>query len=249
MALAIDRPALAQALYGGVAGETTANILTTPTDLAWPGARIEVDVEQANRMLDVAGYQRDAAGVRRILGGGGLLKILFATTVSSLRQKEQAIIKDGWQKIGIETELKAVESSSYFSTAANNPDAVTHFAADVEMFTIPFTSPFPAALMKRFYGKDRARDWAQKANEWSPANIVKWDDPEYDRIYEQVLTEADPDRARELWRRLDELVVTSNVAIPLVDRRFVAAKVAALRGPAPRAFDVETWNVAEWTMA
>jgi peptide/nickel transport system substrate-binding protein len=249
MALAIDRPALAQALYGGVAGEAVANVLTTPTDLAWPGARIEVDVAQANRLLDDAGYPRDAAGVRRVPGGGGLVRVLFATTVSALRQKEQAIIKDGWQKIGIETELKAVESSSYFSTAANNPDAVTHFGADVEMFTIPFTSPFPAALMKRFYGRDRARDWAQKSNEWTPANIVKWDDPEYDRVYEQVLTESDPSRARELWRRLDELVVTSHVAIPLVDRRFVAAKAAALRGPSPRAFDVETWNVADWTLA
>jgi peptide/nickel transport system substrate-binding protein len=249
MALAIDRPALAHALYGGVAGEASANVLTTPTDLAWPGARIEVDVEQANRILDDAGYLRDAAGVRRVPGGGGPLKIVFATTVSSLRQKEQAIIKDGWSKIGVETELKAVDSGAYFSTAANNPDAVIRFVADVEMFTIPFTSPFPAALMKRFYGRDRGRDWAQKSNEWAPANIVKWDDAEYDSVYEHVLTETDPDQARALWRRLDELVVTSDVAIPLVDRHFVAAKVAALRGPAPRAFDVETWNVADWTMA
>jgi peptide/nickel transport system substrate-binding protein len=235
-------------LYSDIAGSATANLLTTPTDLAWPGASIDVDVDRANRLLDEAGYQRGSGGIR-MTPGGAPLKVVFATTVSSLRQKEQAIIKDGWQKIDIDTELKAVESSSYFSTATNNPDALVQFGADVEMFTIPFTSPFPAALMKRFYGRDHARDWAQKANEWSPANISKWDDPEYNRVYEQVLTETDPGRARDLWRRLDELVVTASVAIPLVDRRFVAAKVTALNGPSPRAFDVETWKVSEWSMA
>jgi peptide/nickel transport system substrate-binding protein len=246
MALAIDRPTLARELYGGIAGDATANLLTTPTDLAWPGARIEVDLAQANRLLDEAGYSRGADGIRAT-PTGVRLKVLFATSVNSLRQKEQALIKDGWQKLGIETELRAIDSSAYFATGTN-PDSVVRFHADVVMLTVPFTSPYPAALMKRFYGKDPARDWAQKANSWAPANIVKWADPEYDRVYDQALTETDPGRARELWRRLDELAVSSNVVVPLVDRKFVSAKASAVVGPSPRSFDVETWNVAAWTI-
>ena len=61
--------------------------------------------------------------------------------------QQQAVIKDGWQKLGIETELKAIEANSYFASASN-PDAVIRFQADVVMLTVPFTSPFPAALMR-----------------------------------------------------------------------------------------------------
>lgn len=246
LTLAIDRPTMAQQLYGGVAGDATANVLTTPTDLAWPGARLDVDLDAANRLLDDAGYQRGADGIR-VTPEGTRMKVLFATSVNSLRQKEQAIIKDGWQKIGIETDLKAIDANAYFATATN-PDAVIRFQADVVMLTVPFTSPFPAALMKRFYGKDPAKDWAQQANSWAAANIAKWTDAEYDRVYDQALTETDPGLSRDLWQRLDELAVSSHVVVPLVDRRFVSARAAGVQGPAPRSFDVETWNIADWTL-
>ncbi|MCC7367522.1 MAG: peptide ABC transporter substrate-binding protein [Chloroflexi bacterium] len=247
MALAIDRQTLADVLYGnGLAGTVAATVLTTPTDLAWTGARATFDLPEANRLLDGAGYQRGSDSIRRT-PGGARMAVLFSTSVNSLRQKEQAIIKDGWQKLGIDTELKAVDSGAFFGPASN-PDAVIRFEADVQMLTVPFTSPFPAALMKRFYGKDPAKDWAQKSNSWAPANIVKWADPEYDRVYDDVLVETDPGRARALWQRLDELAVGSGVVVPLVDRLFVGARAPGLSGPAPRAFDVETWNIAEWTL-
>jgi peptide/nickel transport system substrate-binding protein len=246
MTLAIDRPTMAQQLYG-VTGDATANVLTTPTDLTWPGASLTVNLNAANQLLDQAGYQRGTDGIR-VTPGGVRMKVLFATSVNSLRQKEQAIIKDGWQKLGIDTELKAVDAGAYFATATN-PDAVIRFQADVVMLTVPFTSPFPAALMKRFYGKNPAVDWAQQANSWASANIVKWSDEAYNEAYDQVLTETDPTNARDLWRRLDELAVSSHVVVPLVDRRFVSARVPGVQGPAPRSFDVETWNIAEWTLA
>ncbi len=246
MTLAVDRPTMAQQLYG-VTGDATANVLTTPTDLAWPGARLDVDLNAANVLLDGAGYTRGTDGIR-VTPAGVRMKVLFATSVNSLRQKEQAIIKDGWQKLGIDTELKAIDANAYFATATN-PDAVIRFQADVVMLTVPFTSPFPAALMKRFYGKDPTKDWAQQANSWASANIAKWADPAYDRAYDQVLIETDPTTARDLWRRLDELAVSSHVVVPLVDRRFVSARAAGVQGPAPRSFDVETWNIADWTLA
>ncbi|MBA2526566.1 MAG: hypothetical protein H0V18_12425, partial [Pyrinomonadaceae bacterium] len=98
-----------------------------------------------------------------------------------------------------------------------------------------------------FYAMKPARDWAQRSNAWAAANIVKWQDAEYDRLYDEVMTETDPARSRELWRRLNDVVVGSNVALPLIDRTFVSAKAPSLRGPALRAFDLETWNVADWT--
>ena len=31
------------------------------------------------------------------------MRAVFQTSINSLRQKEQEIVKDGWQKIGVET--------------------------------------------------------------------------------------------------------------------------------------------------
>ena len=62
---------------------------------------------------------------------GVRMKVVFQTSINSLRQKEQAIIKDGWQKIGIETELKSVDAGVFFSSDPGNPDTFAHFSVDV----------------------------------------------------------------------------------------------------------------------
>jgi hypothetical protein len=34
--------------------------------------------------------------------------------------------------------------------------------------------------------------------------------------------------------------------LPVINRNFVTATASGLVGPAARAFDSETWNIAEW---
>ena len=114
------------------------------------------------------------------------------------------------------------------------------------MFLVPFNSPFPATYMRRYYAGDQSKNWAQKANAWTGTNINKWREPEYDRLYDQVLLERDPGRSRALWHQLNDLLVRSHAVLPVVSRNFVSATARGLIGPTPRAFDAETWNIAEW---
>jgi peptide/nickel transport system substrate-binding protein len=244
LALAIDRTVIATQLYGPT-GDATSNVLTVPTQLASPNTTFELNIGKANAMLDAAGYAPGADGVR-VTPDGIRMKMLFTTTVGSVRQKQQAIIKDGWQKIGVETELKAVDAGIFFGSSPDNPDTSSHFYADVEMLAGAYSSPFPSVYMKRFYGRDPLRDWAQKANNWSTNNSMKWRDPTYDDLYDAALTEMDPDKNRELWQKLNDIVVASYVSVPLVDRKVVAAKATTLRGPDLRAFEADTWNIADW---
>ena len=51
----------------------------------------------------------------------------------------------------------------------------------------------------------------------------------------------------EWWSHVPTDVANSYVAIPLVDRRNVSGAAKALKGPQIVPFDVETWNIAEWT--
>ena len=116
------------------------------------------------------------------------------------------------------------------------------------MFTSTFDNPYPVIYMKRFYSTDPDRDWAQKANNWAPQNFLKWSDPNFNKLYEQAKVELDPEKNRQLWMQMNDVVVNSFVDVPLIDRKYAEGKSKALNGPAPSPFDCSfAWNVADWT--
>ena len=47
----------------------------------------------------------------------------------------------------------------------------------------------------------------------------------------------------------NDLVINDYADIPLVDRKSTSSKAKTLTGPDLRAFDNETWNIAEWKKA
>lgn len=244
LALALDRATIAKQLYGEE-GDATANVLTTPTRLASKNTRMVFDLEHANRLLDEAGWQRGPDGIRQ--KGGVKLQVTYVTSVNTLRQKEQEIVKAGWAQLGVAVTLKSVDAGVFFSSSPGNPDTYAHFYSDVEMFTSTFASPFPSAYMGRFYSGDPAKDIPQRENNWSGLDITRWVSPEYNKLYEQALVELDPKKNDELWITMNDLVVREAVSLPLIDRRAVSARAATLdtgRNLSP--FDSETRNIADW---
>ncbi len=245
MTLAIDRATIATQLYGQT-GAATSNVLTVPTNLASQNTSMEFNLDKANQILDVAGYARGDDGIRAT-PTGTRMHVVFQTSTNSLRQKEQDIVKDGWQKIGIETEEKSVDASVYFASDAGNPDTYSHFSADAEMLTLAPESPFPVLYMKLFYARNPSTDWAQKSNAWSAQNFLKWKDDQYDALFDTVSAEIDPQNAAATWRAMNDLVINAYVDVPLVDRKLTDAKRKGIQGPNPGPFDVFSWNIAEWT--
>jgi peptide/nickel transport system substrate-binding protein len=246
MALAIDRDTMAKTLYGQT-GDATANVLTTPTNLNSKNTSYEFNIDKANQILDEAGYKKGGDGIR-VTPEGVRMKVIYQTSINSLRQKEQALVKDGWQKIGIDTELKSVDAGVYFGTDPGNPDTTQHFYTDVEMFTSTFDTPFPQHYMERWYSGQPEIQLAQKSNQWTGQNYTRWVNPDYNKIYDQVKTETDVNKAQQLWIQLNDIVVNSYIHVPLIDRKFSDAKVKAIKGPDPGPFDaVFAWNIADWT--
>ncbi|HEX8968119.1 MAG TPA: peptide ABC transporter substrate-binding protein [Chloroflexota bacterium] len=247
MALAIDRQTMAAQLYGPT-GNPASNLLTTPTNLSSKSTSLEFNVDKANQLLDQAGYKRGGDGIR-VTPDGVRMHVVYQTTINSLRQKEQDIVKAGWQQIGIETELKSVDASVFFSADAGNPDTNSHFYTDAEMFTSTFSSPFPLNYMKAWYSGNPDVDVAQQSNKWAPRNYSRWIDADYNKLFDQVKVETDTQKAAQMWMQLNDLVVNSYVAIPLIDRNSTDGKVKALQGPSLSPFDDLSWNVADWTKA
>jgi peptide/nickel transport system substrate-binding protein len=245
MGLAIDRATMAKQLYGQT-GDPTSNVLTLPTNLVSKNTSMEFNLDKANQILDQAGYARGGDGIR-VTPSGTRMHVVFQTSTNSLRQKEQDLVKDGWQKIGIETELKSVDAGVYFASDAGNPDTYGHFTADAEMFTSTPDSPFPLLYMKRFYGKDPNTDWAQKSNAWSAPNFLKWKNDQYNTLFDAAGGEIDADKAASEWQTMNDVVIDAGVVVPLIDRKTADAKLKSIQGPDPTPFDVWSWNSADWT--
>src|SRR5262249_38649027 len=142
LAMAVDRKSIAEQLYGP-AGAATCNIITSPPDVVSKNTDTmdvcKYDINAANQLLDQAGWAKGADGIRA--KNGVRMHVVYQTTVNPLRQKEQDIVKSGWEKLGVEVELKSVDAGVFFSSDAGNPDTAGHFYADREMFTNGGSSP------------------------------------------------------------------------------------------------------------
>jgi peptide/nickel transport system substrate-binding protein len=240
LSLAVDRKTMAEQLYGE-AGAPTCNIMTHPESIASPNTKCDQDVAKAKQLLDEAGWvMNESSGVRE--KDGKPLVLTFQTSINPLRQKEQALIKANWAEIGVDTQLKAIDSGVYFSSDPGNPDTANHFNADIEMFTNSNSDPDPT----QYFATWTCAQIASKANNWNLANPHRYCSKDYDAIVDQLQKEADPDKRKELFIAANDKLVNEGVVIPLIDRFTPSGYAKGLVGPTGPAFDSLLWNIATW---
>ena len=176
MSLLADRKGIQDFIYGRT-GLATSNFLNNPARFRSPNTKFEFNVDKANQILDAAGWKKGADGIRE--KDGKKMKFVYQTSVNSLRQKEQAVIKQGCQKAGIDLELKSVTASVFFSSDVANPDTYGKFWCDMQMYTTTMTQPDPERFMDQYL----SREVSSKANKWLGRNSTRWVSEEYDRTY------------------------------------------------------------------
>ena len=211
MGLVADRQGIQDFIYGRT-GVATANFLNNPQRFRSPNNKFEFNTDKANAILEAAGWKKGADGIRE--KGGKKLKFVYQTSVNALRQKEQAVIKQGAQKAGIDLELKSVTASVFFSSDVANPDTYGKFWCDMQMYTTTMTQPDPERFM------DQYLSWevSSKANKWQGRNITRWINDEYDKVYRAAEGELDPVKRAAMFIRLNDLPVQDGVIIPLIAR-------------------------------
>ncbi len=121
LSLAIDRQILVDFGYGA-AGQVTCNVLPAPPAYTSTAndACMSQDIEEAKRILDEAGWLPGEDGVRE--KDGARLSILYQTSTNSVRQGTQALVKQMWGQIGVETELRNIDAAVYFGGDPSSPD-------------------------------------------------------------------------------------------------------------------------------
>jgi peptide/nickel transport system substrate-binding protein len=211
MTYVTDRKSIQEFIYGRT-GIATSNFLNNPPKYRSPNTKFEFNVDKANQILEAAGWKKGSDGVRE--KGGKKLRFVYQTSVNSLRQKEQAVVKQGAQKAGIDLELKSVTASVFFSSDVANPDTYGKFWADMQMYTTTMTQPDPERFM------DQYASWevSSKANKWQGRNICRWVNEEYDKTFRLAEAELDPVKRTALFIKMNDLPVKDNIIVPIASR-------------------------------
>ncbi|MBR0790551.1 peptide ABC transporter substrate-binding protein [Bradyrhizobium manausense] len=238
LALLVDRDSVKKAIYGR-AGRTTANYLNGPDDFVSKNTKWEFNVDKAIALLDKAGWKPGADGIRE--KDGKKLKFVYQTSINGPRQKTQAIVKQAFQKAGIDVELKSVVASVFFSSDVANPDTYSKFYTDIEEFQIPMTQPDPALHMRRYH----SRNVATKENKWQGQNFPRWVNKEFDAAVDAADTETDPVKRAALYIKCNDLMWQDTVVIPVMHRLAVEAASNTLR-PALSGWANQTDNIQDW---
>src|SRR5207245_2035869 len=194
-AMAVDRKSIGEQLYGP-AGQATCNMVTSPPDVVSKNTDsldvCKFDIAAANQLLDQAGWAKGSDGIRA--KNGVKMHVVYQTTVNPLRQKEQDIVKAGWEQLGVEVELKSVDAAVFFSSDAGNPDTASHFYTDVEMFTNGAATPDQTQYLAGW----TTAQITSKSNDWHGNNYHRWANADYDAMYQQLKAETDAAKRRDL---------------------------------------------------
>jgi peptide/nickel transport system substrate-binding protein len=249
LSMAIDRNLISTQLYGA-GGQPSCNILPGPPAVvsAANDTCLTQDIEGANALLDEAGIvDTDGDGIRE--KDGMPLQMLYQTSTNPVRQKTQALIKQWWSEIGVETELKNVDAAVYFGGDVASPDTYGKFYADVEMYTNGPAGTDPQTYMAGWLcmNSDGSINIANDSNQWLGNNIDRWCNEDYDALHQEFQATADPEQRAELAKQLNDMVVQNYVEIPLVFRGSVSAYVNSLLGVRINGWDSEMWNIEDWT--
>ena len=238
LALLVDRASVETHIYGRT-GVATGNFINNPQRFVSKNTKWEFNVGKANKLLDEAGWQRGADGIRA--KDGKKLKLVFQTSINAPRQKTQAIVKQACQKAGIDVELKSVTSSVYFSSDVANPDTYAKFYADLQMFTTTMGEPDPGVFMRQF----NSWEAAARENKWQGRNITRWRSEEYDKHYQAAASELDAVKRAARFVAMNDLVVGDCVVIPVVYRPRVSAMSHKLKARLS-GWDNDMWDLRNW---
>ena len=241
LSLAIDRQILVDAGYGA-AGKPTCNVLPAPAVYASTANDecVTQNVDEANRILDEAGWMPGGDGVRA--KDGVRLSILYQTSTNSVRQGTQALIKQMWEQIGVETELRNIDAAVFFGGDPASPDTYMKFYADIEMYTNTFSGTDPESYMANW----TCSEIPGPDNQWLGNNIQRSCVAEYDSLVAEMSQTASlGDRAR-LAKQMNDIIVQNHFMIPLIWRGDVSAHANTLKGVRMNSWDSELWNVADW---
>ncbi len=159
--------------------------------------RYEYDPQQAERLLDAAGFPRVAAA------GGMRVKLTLKTTTEESSRLLAAVLQEQWRKVGVDLEVRPLEFATLFSDMARG---------SFEIYTL------------RWIGANNDPDtffdyvFDSRMTPPAGANRGHYRNPEVDALLEQARVEIDQDKRRALFSKVQKIIA---VDLPYVSLWFM----------------------------
>ena len=236
---AIDKNEINNRIVGGTAKITDSNISPSAWYYSGSDTTTAFDPAKAREILDAAGWTVGADGVRE--KGGVRAEVTFCTTTAQYRQDTLALVA-GWMKdIGIQANVKAVDSSDIFATwnesTAETPCNLARGNFDIAEHG--FTSALdPLGNYPSYHSSQFEPDGS---------NDAKVSDPAIDKALETVRGTVDFAVIQDAMAEFQQLYIDKTIEVPLYYRDevwLVNQKVQNFTGN-PSSVG-PTWNVADW---
>lgn len=247
MNLAINRQLIADEFYGS--GSTAGvNVVNGDPSVYSPNTSWSFDSAAAAQALDDAGWVMDG-DIRA--KDGVKLDFVFASAISSRRQKAQAVIKQNLEDIGMRIQLETVDSGIFFDNSVGNDQSFSKFPWDLMLYVMPQGSTRPLSYMMQWYAGPNGENVAQESNSWTGSNLCRWRNDEYDALWQATATETDPTALIEKFIALNDLVVNDDVLVPvvLVGGGSLASNKLRLENLIAGGFSGAYVNIANWNFA
>jgi peptide/nickel transport system substrate-binding protein len=122
----------------------------------------------------------------------------------------------------------------------------------MDMWTNGPYSPIPISWMNRWYAGPDGSNIAQAENDWQLDNTQRYQNPEYDALYEELLQATDTEQAIDMLIQLNDMLIADVVEIPIVNRSVGSYALNnrirnenLANGPS---FVLPFWNIANWNL-
>jgi peptide/nickel transport system substrate-binding protein len=242
LSISIDRDLLVEVGYGQ-AGKPTCDLVPSPANYAsMNDFCLTQDMDRAKALLEEAGWtDTDGDGVRD--KDGKKLSLLYQTSTNAVRQDFQALIKQWWEEIGVETELRNLDASVFFGGDPGSPDTFQKFYADVEMYANTFNGTDPQQYLAAY----RCGGEPKPSSQWQGENINRFCDPAYDALIDELGRTGDIAKRGEIAKKMNDMLTKdSHTIVGLVHRGRVSGQANTLGGHVLNVWDSELWDAAEW---
>jgi peptide/nickel transport system substrate-binding protein len=197
---------------------------------------LKFDCAAGNKALDDLGYKKGADGVRIAPATTGqyaepahrmAYEVLMPDSLDFNGQREFDIIQEGFKQAGVALTLKPGGDSgaTYALETDDNCDAAKSTGyATFDMAIWDWVGYVDPDFMLSVVTKGQWCSWSDTG----------WDNPAYDKMYDQQGTTVDPEARKQLVYKMEQIIYDNNLYTQLVNEQFIDAHSTKWDGMLPQ---------------